>query len=49
MKQTQNTLAKERAAAYSPARGVAEAVTGESGEKAACPLVREGRRQQSHG
>ena len=51
MKQTLNThacsLAGEGAAAYCLARGVAAAVTGESGEAAACSLAREGRRRQS--
>ena len=49
MKQTQNThacsLAREGAAAYSLARGVTAAVTGESAEVAACSLAREGRRR----
>ena len=55
MKQTQNThayacsLAREGAAAYSMARRVAAAVTGESGEAAACSLAREERRRQSLG
>ena len=43
MKQTQNThvcsLAREGTAAYSLARGVAAAVTGESGEAAVCSLA----------
>ena len=43
MKLTQHTHA------CSPAREEAAAVTGESGEAAACSLAREGRRRQSLG
>ena len=53
MKQTQNTRAcspaRKGAVAYSLARGVAAAVTGDSGEVAACSLAEVGRRWQSLG